>query len=167
VWFDGDTIEGDIQIMLHRSLSVDKLTVRVQGRIAPPDIGRLDIFWSTCQTLWKASSAQESGIQVSSLFPRLPAGNHHWPFRLILPNYVTIGTSSETHKPFCLPPSFRQPGPTALVEYEIRVTVDRDWSFPSYFSLDPALNIRLDDYLRGCPISELCITHFHADPTKL
>ncbi|KZT58591.1 hypothetical protein CALCODRAFT_482216 [Calocera cornea HHB12733] len=127
VWFDGDVIEGGVQLMLHKATHVEEVIFRVRGRIAPPETGRPDIFWSTAETLWKApADCSSPRSPVSKLFRSqdLPAGNHHWPIALQLPLQVRVDTVSGW-KSLPLPPSFRKQHPSALLEYEIMITAYR------------------------------------------
>ncbi|KZO93366.1 hypothetical protein CALVIDRAFT_256838 [Calocera viscosa TUFC12733] len=139
VWFDGDVIEGGVQLMLHKATHVEEIIFRVRGRIAPPETGRTDIFWSTAETLWTAPSNYRSPRSpVSKLFKSqaLPAGNHHWPIALQLPLQVRVDTAGGA-RALPLPPSFRKQNPSAVLEYEIMITVYRGMLREAYTLIIP------------------------------
>ncbi|EJT97308.1 hypothetical protein DACRYDRAFT_119434 [Dacryopinax primogenitus] len=141
LWFDGDVIEGGVQLMLHKPTHVEEITFRVRGRLAPPETGSPDIFWSTAQKLWSAPKSTPASklpkSSVSKLFHHagLAEGNHHWPIALQLPLQVRVpgrggdgkNGSPSSGKSECLPlpPSFRNKSPSAVTEYEIMLTAYR------------------------------------------
>ncbi|KAH9986499.1 hypothetical protein BJV77DRAFT_1080464 [Russula vinacea] len=160
LFFEGDTITGEVQLDLAKAKTLKGLTITV--RAGTTAVGQEEeLFLDITEPVWTPASSCEGKV----------VGQHRFPFSITLPRDATIApVPKAAPKCFSLPPTFSERASPAYIDYRLFVTVRRgrlrvDKQLSTNFAFLPRTVAKPPSPLRALAYAEGgVILGPHADP---
>ncbi|KAF8485983.1 hypothetical protein DFH94DRAFT_162838 [Russula ochroleuca] len=115
LFFEGDTIRGEVQLDLAKAKTLKGLTITVRAGMTA--VGQEEeLFLDITEPVWTPASTSEGKV----------VGQHRFPFSITLPRDATIApVPKAAPKCFSLPPTFSERASPAYIDYRLFLTVRR------------------------------------------